>query len=889
MPLSTATDLPTGTVTFLFTDIQGSTKLVQQLGIQRWTALLQEHYEILRQAFAAHNGTEVNTEGDAFFVAFASASQAVAACAAGQRALTAHQWPEDAVIRVRMGVHSGEAAVVGGDYMGFEIHRAARIASTGHGGQVVLSDATRALLQGGLPEGVTLADMGEHRLKDLAQPEHIWQLNIQGLPSEFPPLKSLDYTPNNLPTQLTSFVGREAELAEGARLLDGARLLTLTGPGGTGKTRLSMQIAADAADRFKHGVWFVALAPVTDADLVPSAIVDALKIQDVGNRKPIDVLLDHLRDKEMLLVLDNFEQILDAAPAVAEILKAAPAVKVVTSSRAPLRVYGEQEFPIPPLSLPDLSAKLTLEAMSQFEAVRLFIERAVSVKPDFQVTNENAPAVAGICTLVDGLPLAIELAAARIRLFTPEVMLKRLETSLADLGGGARDLPARQQTLRGAIEWSYQLLEEGVQTLMARLSVFSGGATIGDIEQVSSPGLDIDVFSGLESLVEHNLLRPDDRGAEPRFFMLHVIREFAMERLRESPEGDEVRQRHAHAYLELGERAGPELTGSDSLKWLERLDIEHDNIRTALTYFTEREEAESALRLVSALWRFWTMRGHVVEGAEKIKQVLEMPDVSEHKQEQMLGWEAAGGIAWWAGDLGRCTAAYTEALALARELGDDAAIARNLYNGIFPLGASPDKLPAMAMSDEAIAKFDALGDELGGARVRWVKASTLAQLERNQEAYDLGVVANEVFRRANSAFDLAWSNHGMGLAALKLDRVDEARTLFVEGLRLLLESGDIAGQTIFLGDFSDLAARLGDAERGIRLRGASMALQQVTGSTLEEQMADSYSTRLDIASLVDETTFRELFDEGARMTREEAVEYALQEPPGRIDTELKPR
>ncbi|HEV3234499.1 MAG TPA: adenylate/guanylate cyclase domain-containing protein [Candidatus Dormibacteraeota bacterium] len=889
MPLSAATDLPTGTVTFLFTDIQGSTKLVQQLGIQRWTALLQDHYEILRQAFAAHNGTEVNTEGDAFFVAFASASDAVAACAAGQRALTAHQWPEDAVIRVRMGVHSGEAAVVGGDYMGFEIHRAARIASTGHGGQVVLSDATRALLQGGLPEGVTLADMGEHRLKDLAQPEHIWQLNIDGLSSEFPPLKSLDYTPNNLPTQLTSFVGRDAELTEGARLLDGARLLTLTGPGGTGKTRLSMQIAADAADRFKHGVWFVALAPVTDSDLVPSAILDALKIQDVGNRKPLDVLLDHLRDKEMLLVLDNFEQILEAAPAVAEILKTAPAVKVVTSSRAPLRVYGEQEFPIPPLSLPDLSAKLTLEAMSQFEAVRLFIERAVSVKPDFQVTNENAPAVAGICTLVDGLPLAIELAAARIRLFTPEVMLKRLETSLADLGGGARDLPARQQTLRGAIEWSYQLLEEGVQTFMARLSVFAGGATIGDIEQVCSPGLDIDVFSGLETLVEHNLLRPDDRGAEPRFFMLHVIREFAMERLRESPEGDEVRQRHAHAYLELGQRAGPELTGGESLKWLERLDIEHDNIRTALTCFRERGEADSALLLMSALWRFWTMRGHVVEAVANVNQVLEMPGSAEHRPEQMLGWEAAGGIAWWAGDIDRCTVAYGKALALARELADDAAIARNLYNSVFPMGALPDVSPSLPVADEAIAKFDALGDDLGGARVRWLKASILVQLNRHQEGYELGVEANEVFRRADSAFDLAWGNHTVGLAALRLNRPDEARAAFVEGANLLLDSGDIAGQTIFLGDFSDLAALQGDAERAVRLRGASAALQQATGSTLEDLMSDSYTTRQDIASMVDEATFRELFDEGARMTREEAVEYALEEPPDQIDTELKPR
>ena len=423
------------------------------------------------------------------------------------------------------------------------------------------------------------------------------------------------------------------------------------GPGGTGKTRLSLQLAAEAADDFKDGVYFVPLAPVSDPELVGSAIADVLSIREFGNRPPLDLVVEHLNARKTLLVLDNFEQVTDAAPDVNTILKEAPDVKVIVSSRSPLKIYGEQEFPIPPLGLPDPSAIGSVEALSQFEAVRLFIERAVSVKPNFTVTNENAPAVAGICALVDGLPLAIELAAARIRLFSPEAMLKRLETSLADLGGGARDLPARQQTLRGAIQWSYELLDRGVAHLMDAFSVFVGGATLEHAEAVcgaTDPG--VDVLAGLEALLDQSMVRIiDGADGEPRFLMLHVIREFAIERLDQRPDADAVRDRHAAVYLELVEAARNELTGPDQIAWLDRLGADHDNIRAALGRLVARGDAAAAMRLAAGMWRYWHRRGPLLEGRERIDAVNDMPGAGDHPLQRMALMEAGGGVAWWQG------------------------------------------------------------------------------------------------------------------------------------------------------------------------------------------------------------------------------------------------
>src|SRR3989440_1379167 len=533
--------LPTGTVTFFFSDIEGSTRLIQQLG-ERYPDVLLAHHTIQREALAANGGHELRTEGDSFFIVFESALEACAGAAAVQQTLAQHSWPQDGKVRVRIGLHTGEATLVGNEYLGLDVHRAARVASAGHGGQVLVSETTRALVDNALPPGLTLRDLGLHRLKDLARPERLFQLTIEGLLSEFPALKTLEATPNNLPTQLTSFIGRDDQVREAKQLLTRSRLLTLTGPGGTGKTRLSLQIAADVMDSFPDGVYFVPLASVQDPELVPSAIAQALAVSTTGSRRPIDMLADHLRDKRTLLVLDNFEQLLPAGPVTTALLEASPGLRVLVSSRAVLRVYGEQEFPVPPMALPDLKALPDLATLSQFEAVRLFIERAVAVKPDFQATNENAPAIAGIGERVDGLPPAVELAAARVKLFSPQALLARLEKSLSALGTGARDLPGRQQTLRGAIQWSYDLLNEGERRLLARFSVLARGAGLEHVEAVCCPAGDIggDVVDALDQLADQSLLRRLPDFSEPRFLMLQTIREFAAERLDESGEATAI-------------------------------------------------------------------------------------------------------------------------------------------------------------------------------------------------------------------------------------------------------------------------------------------------------------------------------------------------------------
>src|SRR3989440_4470750 len=548
--------LPTGTVTFFFSDIEGSTRLIQQLG-ERYPDVLLAHHTVLRQALAEHGGNELRTEGDSFFIVFGSALDACSGAAAAQQALQSHAWPEGGRVQVRIGLHTGEATLVGNEYLGLDVHRAARVASAAHGGQVLVSETTRALVDHVLPSSLTLKDLGLHRLKDLARPERLYQLNIDGLPGEFPALRSLEATPNNLPTQMTSFIGRDDQVREGRELLSRARLLTLTGPGGTGKTRLSLQIAADVMDQFPYGVYFVPLAAVQDPELVPAAIAQALAISSTGGRRPIDALLEHLHDKRTLLVLDNFEQLLPAAPLAIMLLEGSPGLRVLVSSRSVLRVYGEQEFPVPPLAVPDLKALPSLSALSQFEAVRLFIERAVAVKPDFRATNENAPAIAGICERVDGLPLAIELAAARIKLFSPQALYTRLEKSLSALGTGARDLPGRQQTLTGAIAWSYELLDPALQRLLAMFSVFARGAGLEQAEAVCGPVEEVgaDVLTGLEELADQSLLRRQPDFDEPRLVMLQTIREFAAERLEETGEADLVRDRHAAAFAALAEGA----------------------------------------------------------------------------------------------------------------------------------------------------------------------------------------------------------------------------------------------------------------------------------------------------------------------------------------------
>jgi class 3 adenylate cyclase len=469
--------LPTGTVTFLFTDIEGSTRLWEQ-DASAMRFALSRHDGILRSAVETNGGFVFKTIGDAICAAFSSAPEALGAALIAQRALHAEEWDEGGVIRVRMALHTGAVEEQGGDYFGPALNRVSRLLAAGHGGQTLLSLATQELVRDALPDGARLEDLGERRLKDLFRPERVFQITSPGLPSDFPPLRTLENLRNNLPLQPTPLIGREREVGEVCERLgqEEIRLLTLTGPGGTGKTRLALQAAADLLEDFEEGVFFVSLAAVTDPDLFFKEIAGALGLRESGDVPLEDLLKEYLGRRELLLVLDNFEHLLSAVPLVGELLSAAPRLKVLATSRIPLGLYGEHDYAVPPLSIPDTKRLPPIEVLSQYEAVRLFIERAGAAKAGFEITSENAPAVAEICARLDGLPLAIELAAARIKLLPPKVLLTRLANRLKLLTGGAKDLPARQRTLRGAIEWSHDLLEEGEKTLFARGSRSSRGA-----------------------------------------------------------------------------------------------------------------------------------------------------------------------------------------------------------------------------------------------------------------------------------------------------------------------------------------------------------------------------------------------------------------------------
>ena len=563
------TALPVGIVTFLFTDIEGSTELVRVLG-ERYPTVLARHSELLRSAVSGQGGTEFGTEGDALFAVFVSPSAAVRAAVDAQRALTAERWPDDHPVRVRIGIHTGEGHLGGNDYVGIDVHRAARVASAGHGGQILISDTTRALVEQALPDGVSLEDLGTYRLKGLAVPERIHQVSVEGLPTAFPSLHSLELRPNNLPADMTSFIGRDRQIREISSRLAGTRLLTLTGPGGTGKTRLAIRVAEELIGEYREGTWFVPLEALRDPELVPPAIAATLGVTLPADRPAIDALETWVAERELLLVLDNCEQVTAAGPGIARLLAAGPGLRVLATSRIPLHVTGEQEYPVPPLmTLPD-GPGLTAEGLSQYEAVRLFIERAVAVKPEFEVTNANAPAVAQICARLDGLPLAIELAAARIKLLGPEQILTRLEQNLSLLSSAAQDLPERQRTLRGAVAWSHELLGPAEQTLFARMSIFRGGCTLESAESVcGGEGLDGDVFDGVASLVDKSLLRSEEAGSETRLAMLETIREYARERLEEAGDFPALARRHARLYFGWASDAERNLDGPSAARLAE--------------------------------------------------------------------------------------------------------------------------------------------------------------------------------------------------------------------------------------------------------------------------------------------------------------------------------
>jgi predicted ATPase/class 3 adenylate cyclase len=609
---------PTGTVTLLFSDIEGSTRLLQKTG-DAFADLLAEHRRLLREAFARHGGFEMDNEGDAFFVAFESANDAGAAAIDAQRALAEHDWPDGHEIRVRIGLHTGEPRPVDGRYVGLVVHAAARIMAAGHGGQVLVSEATRALLD----DRFQLRDLGAHRLKDLPGAQQLYQLQIDGLPTDFPPLKTLDHRPTNLPLEPNAFIGRTRELKEAWALLtrEGSRLLTLTGTGGAGKTRLALRLASSAVEQFPNGAFFVSLAPVRDSELVVPSIAQTIGLREQPGETVLETLTEYVRNRRMLLLLDNFEQVLPAAAALSGLLGAAPDLSLLVTSRTPLRVAGERTYSVPPLE--------------DSESVNLFVERAQAADAGFAVTEENAGDIAEICAHLDGLPLAIELAAPRVRTLPPAALLRRLDDRLRLLTGGAHDLDARQRTIRATIEWSYDLLPDDERALFAQLSVFVGGCRLDAAEALCRA--DLDILDGLQSMVENSLLRRRaDSDGEPRFWMLETIRDYACEVLESEGNADEARRRHAEHYATEAERLDVESRTGDYPGVLARLDEERNNMRTAFAWAREAGDAGLMLRLATALWGFWAVRGYVGGGRRALEDALGAS--SKRPARALLGW-----------------------------------------------------------------------------------------------------------------------------------------------------------------------------------------------------------------------------------------------------------
>jgi predicted ATPase/class 3 adenylate cyclase len=868
-------DQPTGTVTLLFSDIEGSTALLQRVGTERYAEALHLHRRLFREAFDRHGGYEVDAEGDAFFVSFASASEAVVAAAEAQRALAAAEWPDEGSIRVRMGLHTGEPLAVPPKYVGLDVHRAARILAAAHGGQVLVSQTTRELVD------AEMRDLGDHRLKDLSQRQRIYQLVIEGLPGEFPPPRTLENRPTNLPVVATPLVGRVREIEELAELLSGsARLVTLTGPGGSGKTRLALQVAAEVVDAFADGVFLVALAALSDPELVLPTIAQTLAVSEQPSEPLEQTLGRFLSEREVLLLLDNVEQVVEAAPTLAGLLADAPGLRLLVTSREPLRVPGEREYPLEPLPVPGVGESVDAAGLSEFDAVSLFIERALAVRPEFGVTNENAPAVAEICARLDGLPLAIELAAARVRLLSPKALLTRLDERLALLTGGARGAPERQQTLRAAIDWSYRLLSEPERRLFARLGVFVGGCRIEQAEVVAGDNvqLGLDLLDGLQSLVEKSLLRRrDDSDGEPRFWMLETIREFALDAL--GAELSKVTRAHAMAYLTVAEGCKSQEIGPEASAAYALLEAERPNLRAAFDWAVELQEIDVLVRLWVALGLFWTERGHLHEAKELAQTVLTTVPVEELDpavQVDVFGW------AFWAhetlGEQPQAQELARKRMDAAERSGDAGLLSRAAQTLAASIAMKGDRQEALRIKMESVTHARRSGDPFllsvalgnladGYEDIRDYRACR----ETLEETLALNRQLGDPSHQANT-------EHNLAQVLLLLEESDEARRLFSTALPVLHEHGlkVITGHA--LQGFAVLALRDGQVERATRLFAASEKLHKRIGFVPRAAIQELVQLQFEpITSRRGEPEIDRAWAEGEAMTADEAVAYALAE------------
>lgn len=935
--------LPAGQVTFLFTDIEGSTRLWEEYPDEMRLALAR-HDEILRREIERQDGAVFKTVGDAFYAVFTSAPRAVHAAIHAHLALKDQEWGEIGRIVVRIGVHTGLAEQRDSDYFGPTLNRVARLQGVGHGSQTLLSQSTYELMSGFLPDDVSLIDLGMHRFKDLAAPEHVWQATHPSLPQTFPPLKSLDYLPTNLPQQLTSFIGREHEMSQIKDLLTKTRILTLTGSGGTGKTRLALQASAEVLDRYSDGVWLVELAALADPSLLPQAVADALNIRETPGEPVTKSLVSWFRDKQILLVLDNCEHVLDASARLVDALvRSCPNTRVLVSSREALGISGEISFRVPSLSLPPwppLSSytyspspipidkagytaerSASAKSVGEYESVRLFIERAAAVRPDFALTSQNAGCLASVCHRLDGIPLAIELAGARVRALSVEEIDTRLDNRFRLLTGGSRTALPRQQTLRALIDWSYDLLNDAEKAQLCRLSVFVGGWTLTAAESVcvGGPIAEWDVLDLLTSLVDKSLVVHEEPNGISRYRLLETVRQYSRDRLVESGDSAEVRQRHRQCFLSLALDAEQKLTGTDQGEWYRRLELEHENLRAALDWSLLDEESTDALRFCGALQRFWWTRGHLCEGREWCARVLGSPPAQLQTLERAKALNGAGGLAWIQGDFPGARVCFEESLAIQRQLGEQAGIAGSLGNLGSVAYSQGDYSSALTRHEESLAIQREIGDKRGAAASllnlgnvalalgnyasactyygdslvisreigdQWSISATLNNL--GGAASDHGDYAaaktyleeslsikREIGDRANIAASLL----NLGNVALARNETASARAFYEESLSIKREIGDLGSTTDSLAAFASLACKKSDWPLAAALLGAEESLRERLGSPVTPAERDAREQEVTVVrKAMGGDAFAAAWSGGMEMTTEEAIALALKDP-----------
>ena len=916
--------LPSGTVTFLFTDIEGSTQIWEKHP-EAMQVVLAEHDSILRAAIEFHNGYIIKTTGDGVHAAFRTVIDGVNAAIAAQREFLGAEFLKNQAfaLRVRMGLHSGEAELRAGDYYGQALNRAARITSAGHGGQILTSEVLAQMAREHLPASVSFLDLGEHQFKGLLRSERILQLCAPDLPKDFPALISIKTTKNNLPIQLTSFIGRERELAEAKQKLEGVRLLTLIGPGGTGKTRLSLQLAADMVPNFNDGVWLVELAPLADSSLILQTVASVLGVREQRGMPLLDIVLNFLRAKNLLLILDNCEHLIEASAQLADqFLRISPNIKIIASSREALGINGETVYRVPSLSMPD-QEKVTREALEGFESIQLFVERAQAANPNFNLTENNASSVAQICRRLDGIPLALELAAARIKVFSAEQIATRLDDRFRLLTGGSRTALPRQQTLRALIDWSHDMLSIEERALLRRLSVFADGWTFEAAEAMCR---DIDAMDLLTQLINKSLVIVEDQAEEPRYRLLETVRQYARDKLLEAGEAEQMRDRHLTYFHDLALTAEPRLYDHEALKWVNRLEAEHDNLRTAIEWGLEKNLI-ATLEMCVALPPFWFRRGLegeslilLEEALSRIHTLPQLAGEAKRQQTKLIAnvWLAMGLLAFSQGDNKPAIAADEIAANLARQLGDKSLLARAIGFEASGRLVTGDVQGLDASIQEGVAAARESGDDFAHGMMLGMFASRMMMSGYDPKTADLySEESLALLRKSGNRWGLTMILMSLGLAARYQGRMEEARSKLSVCLPIFQEIGDQHRANMIFSElahidrvegkydlavqayratitewerlghraavanqlecFAFIAKRYEEAERAAKLFGAAEALREFINIAMTIAERIEYDQEVaDLRAGMDNEAFLSSWMEGRALSMEGAIEFALE-------------